>query len=256
MNTIQHSPQPVVLITGASRGIGQAIAECLARQGGYALALSARSTEALEGLRQTLVQQYPLLRVAVFPCDVALPQTPQALIEAVVAQFGRVDVLINNAGVGGKVGVLTEMPDEQLHAMVDLNLIAPMLLSKYALQAMLNQPRLANSGMGTIININSIAGKTAFPFWSVYDATKAGLKAFADALCEEQRGNGVRVVGIYPGACDTAIWDTLDLAEDDTPDKTGFLRPMQVAEAVVFALQQPAGTLVSDITLMPTAPAV
>jgi short-subunit dehydrogenase len=246
----------VVLITGASRGIGEAIAHALAKIGGYTVALSARNTEALNTLKQSLQVAHPTLNADVFPCDVALPQSPQALIDAVCKRFGRIDVLINNAGVGGKVGVLTEMPDAQLHAMVDLNLTAPMLLSKYALQAMLNQPLLSGRGMGTIINMNSIAGKTAFPFWSVYDATKAGLKAFADALCEEQRSNGVRVIGIYPGACDTAIWDTLDLAEDDSPDKTGFLRPTQVAEAVAFALQQPAGTLVSDITLMPTAPAV
>jgi short-subunit dehydrogenase len=248
--------QPVVLITGASRGIGEAIAHALAKTGGYSLALSARSTEVLNSLKQILQAQYPALTVDVFPCDVALPQSPQALIESVVKRFGRVDMLVNNAGVGGKVGLLTEMPDAHLHAMVDLNLKAPMLLSKYALQAMLNQSKLEGRGMGTIININSIAGKTAFPFWAVYDATKAGLKAFADALCEEQRSNGVRVIGIYPGACDTAIWETLDLAVDDTPDKTGFLRPAQVAEAVIFALNQPAGTLVSDITLMPTAPAV
>ena len=248
--------QPVVLITGASRGIGEAIAHALAKTGEYTLALSARSTDILSTLKQTLQVEYPTVQVDVFPCDIALPESPQALIEAVFKRLGRVDVLINNAGVGGKVGLMTEMPDAHLHAMVDLNLKAPMLLSKYALQAMLNQPKLVGRGMGTIININSIAGKTAFPFWAVYDATKAGLKAFADALCEEQRSNGVRVVGIYPGACDTAIWETLDLAEDDTPDKTGFLRPAQVAEAVVFALNQPAGTLVSDITLMPTAPAV
>jgi short-subunit dehydrogenase len=248
--------QPVVLITWASRGIGEAIAHALAKTGGYTLALSARSTEALNSLKQTLQAEHPTVQVEVFPCDVALPQSPQMLIEAVFKQLGRVDVLINNAGVGGKVGLITEMPDAHLHAMVDLNLKAPMLLSKYALQAMLNQPKLAGRGMGTIININSIAGKTAFPFWAVYDATKAGLKAFADALSEEQRSNGVRVIGIYPGACDTAIWETLDLAEDDTPDKSGFLRPNQVAEAVLFALSQPAGTLVSDITLMPTAPAV
>ena len=238
--------QPVVLITGASRGIGEAIAHALAKTGEYTLALSARSTDILSTLKQTLQVEYPTVQVDVFPCDIALPESPQALIEAVFKRLGRVDVLINNAGVGGKVGLMTEMPDAHLHAMVDLNLKAPML----------NQPKLVGRGMGTIININSIAGKTAFPFWAVYDATKAGLKAFADALCEEQRSNGVRVVGIYPGACDTAIWETLDLAEDDTPDKTGFLRPAQVAEAVVFALNQPAGTLVSDITLMPTAPAV
>jgi NADP-dependent 3-hydroxy acid dehydrogenase YdfG len=253
---MMQTVKPVVLITGASRGIGEAIAHALAQTGDYTLALSARSTEALNTLKQTLQAEYPLLKVAVFPCDVALPESPQWLIEAVHKQLGRLDVLINNAGVGGKVGLITEMPDAQLHAMVDLNLKAPMLLTKYALQAMLNQPAIAGRGMGTIININSIAGKTAFPFWAVYDATKAGLKAFADALCEEQRSNGVRVVGIYPGACDTAIWETLDLAADDTPDKTGFLRPAQVAEAVLFALQQPAGTLVSDITLMPTTPAV
>jgi NADP-dependent 3-hydroxy acid dehydrogenase YdfG len=241
----------VVLLTGASRGIGHATALALAAGGVKGLALVARSASALGALKIAIEAAYPTTQVLLLVEDLTDPTAPQRVVEATLKHFGRLDGLINNAGTGGKVGLLSEMPDDQLQTMVALNLQAPLLLCKYAVAAM-----VAQGAGGSIVNINSIAGKTAFPFWAVYCATKAGLHSLTQSLCEEQRTNGIRSIGIYPGACDTAIWDTLDLAADATPERSGFLRPQQVAEAVVYALQQPAGTLVSDITLMPTQPAL
>ncbi|MFM7389876.1 MAG: SDR family oxidoreductase [Vampirovibrionales bacterium] len=246
--------RPVVCLTGASRGIGEATAQALASHG-YRLMLVGRDAHTLATLSDTLYQRYALTphSVAVCLADLSQPTTvaqqAQHILNETLQAFGRLDTLINNAGVGGKVGLLTELSDDSIATMLTLNLHAPMLLSKHALASFVQQ------GIeGTIININSIAGKTAFPFWAVYDATKHGLKAFSEALLEEQRSNGIRILSIYPGACNTAIWDSLDLAADESPNKSGMLQPKDVAEAVVFALQQPKHILMNDITLQPTRP--
>jgi NADP-dependent 3-hydroxy acid dehydrogenase YdfG len=245
---IKIEDSPVVMITGASRGIGRAIAIALdaCSTFTYRLVLVARSQDELNALASQL--QSPTLVLA---SDLTHFNTLNELIPHAVKHFGRLDVLINNAGVGGKVGLVNELPDEHMHRMINLNLTAPIALSKQAIAQFVEQ-----DSPGTIIQINSIAGKTAFPFWAVYDATKAGLHAFSEAISEEQRHNGTRVISIYPGASDTAIWDSVDLSVDATPNREGMLSPEHVAEAVLYALHQPPHVLVSDITLMPTRPAL
>ena len=229
----------VILITGASRGIGKAIAQTLDAFSPR-LVLVARSGEALQALADSLQSESLIITT-----DLLEMEGLESLISKTVERFGRLDVLINNAGIGGKVGVLPELPDTQIHRMIDLNLTVPILLSKYAVAQFTQQ----NEG-GTVVHINSIAGKWAFPYWSVYDASKAGLKAFAEAMSEEQRSNQTRFISIYPGACATDIWDAVDLAQAPHPE--GMLTPEQVADAVLYALNQPPHLLISDITLMPT----
>jgi NADP-dependent 3-hydroxy acid dehydrogenase YdfG len=239
MNEMNHLSNKVILITGASSGIGKAIAQAL---DGYRprLVLVARRGEALTALADSLESE-----CLVIPADLLETATLKQLLVQTLERFGRLDVLINNAGVGGKVGLLPELPDAQILRMIQLNLSVPILLSKYAVEQFTQQ-----GGGGTVLNINSIAGKWAFPYWSVYDASKAGLKAFTEAMSEEQRVNQNRFMSIYPGACATAIWDSVDLAQ--VPDASGMLSPLQVANAVVYALNQPQELLISDITLMPT----
>jgi NADP-dependent 3-hydroxy acid dehydrogenase YdfG len=241
----QHLNGAVVLVTGASRGIGAAIARAL---DGYdpRFILVARNLDDLQAVAATL--QSPVHCVQ---ADLTQPDAIGHVFKETLALYGRLDVLVNNAGVGGKVGLLNEVPPEDIARMVHLNLLAPMLLARQAVQCFVSQ-----GSPGHIVNINSIAGKTAFPYWAVYDATKAGLKAFSEALQEEQRHNGTRVLSVYPGACDTDIWDSVDLAQDASPDRSGMLAPDDVANAVVYALAQPPHILMNDITLMPTAPAL
>jgi NADP-dependent 3-hydroxy acid dehydrogenase YdfG len=239
MKTKNVLQDKVILITGASRGIGKAIALALDAFSPR-LVLVARHAEDLAILSQSLKSESHVIVADLLETDKL-----ETLVQKAVEEYGRLDVLINNAGIGGKVGLLPELPDAQIHRMVDLNLKVPILLSKYAVAQF-----TAQDEGGTILNINSIAGKWAFPYWAVYDATKAGLKAFAEALSEEQRHNQTRILNIYPGACATDIWDSVDLAQAPNPE--GMLTAEQVAEAVVFALQQPQHVLVSDITLMPT----
>lgn len=237
----------VALITGAGRGIGRAIAEQLAEEGCH-LVLTARSAEQLILLAETIKQKHPELTVLVLPGDVQQSKHCLSLVEQTITHFGQLDILINNAGIAGKTGLLNEVPVSQIEAMVATNLIAPLVLSRYALEVMVPQSN------GVIININSIAGKTAFPYWAVYVATKAGLKAATEAMAEEQRRNGIKILGVYPGAVATDIWDAAELAS--APDKEGMLQAAQIAGAVVYALKQPPHVFVSDITLQPTNPAL
>jgi NADP-dependent 3-hydroxy acid dehydrogenase YdfG len=117
---------------------------------------------------------------------------------------------------------------------------------KYALAPMVSQQN------GTIININSVAGKTAYPYWSVYDASKFGLRAITEAVAEEQSRNNIKVVGIYPGAINTPIWDSLDLAQARNGD--GMLDARQISEAVLYVLKQPLKVFIPEITLKPLHP--
>jgi NADP-dependent 3-hydroxy acid dehydrogenase YdfG len=107
---------------------------------------------------------------------------------------------------------------------------------------------------GTIININSVAGITAYPYWAVYDASKFGLRALTEAVAEEQRGNNIRVVGIYPAAVDTPLWQTID--PNHTPDKAGMLTAQHVADAVWYTWQQPPHCHIKELVLSALNPSV
>jgi NADP-dependent 3-hydroxy acid dehydrogenase YdfG len=237
----------ITVITGASQGIGQALALMLAKAG-YGVALVARNATNLDAVASQIKAANPDVPVAVYPGSVTDPDFAQATIKSIEAQLGPVDVLINNAGVAGKIGLLQEVPVAVVHQAIDTNLKGPIFWMQAALPAMVTRQR------GTIININSVAGLNAFPYWSVYDASKFGLRAVTDAVAEEQRSNGIRVVGIYPGAVRTPIWDDLDLAQ--APDFTSMLAPEDVAQAVRHVLQQPPHVLTKAIEIQPLQPAL
>ncbi len=242
-----HLQGQVAIITGASQGIGQAIARYLAAEGMH-LVLSARNQQKLDALVASLKAQYPDLQLQVVPADVREPDQVEHVVAMAVQTFGRVDVLVNNAGVAGKIALLQEIPIEEIHRTIDTNLKGPI----YAMRAVL--PVMIQQNGGTIININSVAGKTAFPYWSLYDASKFGLHAVTQAVAEEQRCNNIKVVGIYPGAVDTPLWETIELNHE--PKKDGMLDADTVAEAVVYVLRQPQKVLITDVTLTPLQPAL
>jgi NADP-dependent 3-hydroxy acid dehydrogenase YdfG len=232
----------VALITGASRGIGEAIARKLAAAGMH-LVLTARSEEPLQALADELTETYSGVCVMV-----RNPAEAQAIVDETLMMFGRIDALINNAGVAGKIALLHEIPVEEIDRTIDTNLKAPAYWMKFVLPSMIQHQH------GTIININSVAGKTAFPYWSIYDASKFGLHALTTAVGEEQRSNHIRVAGIYPGAVDTPIWNTIELNHE--PKRDGMLNPEDVANAVLYLLAQPQGVYIPEITLAPLQPAL
>ena len=253
---------PVALLTGAGSGIGEAIAQTLAKQG-YQLLLCGRRRDALAAVRDTVMAATPELSphaIRISPGDVCQAGQCQAWVTEALDAWGRVDVLVNNAGVAGKIGLLHEVDEATVHRILDTNVKGALFLMQAVLQqAMIPQSLNKTTGTsgnapGTIININSIAGQEAFPYWAVYDASKFALRALTQAVAEEQRSNGIRVVGIHPGAVRTPIWDQLDLAQ--APQWEHMLLPDDVARAVAYVLAQPPHVVVPELTITPVQPAL
>jgi NADP-dependent 3-hydroxy acid dehydrogenase YdfG len=237
----------VAIVTGASQGIGAIIARHLAAEGIH-LVLTSRTTAKLEALKTEIQAQYPTVDVLLVTADVSQAAQAKAVVDKTVAHFGRVDILINNAGVACKISLLQETSLEDIDRTIDINLKGPIYLMKFVL------PEMVSRQQGTIININSVAGKTAYPYWSIYDASKFGLRAITDAVAEEQAPNNIKVVGIYPGAVDTPIWDGIEL--DHAPKREGMLDAETIAESVLYILRQPGKVFIPEITLKPLQPAL
>lgn len=218
------------LVTGASRGIGREVALKLASDGARVWAL-ARSTDALAELAAHDI--HPVV------CDLRDDAaTWHALDELSERSGGPPDVVVNSAGVFG-IESLAEETVNSFDAHLEVNVRAPFLVIRALLPAMLER------GSGTIVNIGSVAGREAFPGNGAYSASKFGLRGLHEVLVEELRGTGVRATLIEPAATDTGLWDPLDPDSDPgLPDRSDMLRPVDVAEAVLFAVTRPAGVTI------------
>ena len=183
----------VAVITGASRGIGAAAARVFAAAGAQ-VALLARSTGAVEGLAAEIGPQALALG-----CDVADAQAVQAAVDAVVARWGRLDVLINNAGVIDPIARLTEADAAQWGQAIDINLKGVFHGIRAALPVMRAQ------GGGTVITVSSGAATNPLEGWSSYCASKAGALMLTRALHLEEGGHGIRALGLSPGTVATEM---------------------------------------------------
>jgi len=206
-----------VVITGASAGIGLACARQFAQAGANVVAV-ARGAAELERTRAELARLGPTLAIA---ADVAQPDAPERIVSGALAQFGALHVLVNNAGMHAR-GLFGDQDDDDLAAMVDVNLRAPILLTRRAL------PHLVASGRGAVVNVASLAGKVPTAGGVVYSATKFGLRAFSMALADELRGTGVTVSCVSPGPVDTQFI----MAELDTVSDLTMSQPLVTAEQV------------------------
>lgn len=212
-----------VLLTGAGTGIGRDTAMLLARRGAK-LVLFGRRPGPLEALRAELPGA-----VAVAG-DVSDGAARSRAIQAAIDSFGGLDILINNAGVV-RAGRLEATEEAEIRAMIDIDLLAPILLTREAI------PHLRRSGDGAVVNVTSTAALMGMPFYATYSAAKAGLARFGEALRREMLGEGVHVMAIHPAATDTPMMAT-NLAGADL----GFVRetPEAVAEALVAGLESGA----------------
>lgn len=211
-----------VVITGASMGVGAATARAFARLGAN-LVLIARGEDGLKTLARELG---PEERVMAAPLDVIDTEGFRQTLERAAERFGSVDILVNNAGFHRR-GPIESVSAEDLGRMVDVNLKAPVMLSRLAL------PYLRRSKRPAIINVASLAGRTPVPGSATYSATKFGLRAFGLALAEELRGTGIKIASVSPGPVDTGfIMEDIDAVSDLT-----FSQPIstadQVAEVIV-----------------------
>jgi hypothetical protein len=210
-----------VIVTGASAGIGAAVARRFASAGAR-LVLAARKEDALLSFAESLPDGTETLCV---PMDVADDEACRNLLERADAAWGGVHCLVNNAGLHAR-GSVEEKSPEALTAMVDVNLRAPILLSRLAI------PRLRQAGGGAIVNVASLAGCTPVPGSVTYAATKAGLRSFSHGLAEELRGSGIHVGVVSPGPVDTGfIMEELDEVTD-----LSLSQPMSTPEEVADAV--------------------
>jgi len=219
------------LITGASRGIGRAIAERLAAPG-RELLLHGRDQEALVEVFTEVEQRGAKGEILV--CDLADTEA----IERMLQKIGDLplDILINNAGIS-IVKPFQELSLEEWRLSLAVNVTAPFLLTSRL------APRIPTGG--AIVNIMSIAARTGFPGWSSYSMSKFAIEGFSQSVREELRSRKVRVINVYPSATDTEIWDDVD---GDWP-REKMLGPGEVAEAVAYALSRPASVAVENISV-------
>jgi short-subunit dehydrogenase len=208
------------LLTGATGGLGRAIAKALAARGAQ-LALSGRKTEALEALAAEL----PGEGHRVFPADLG----EEGVAEKLAAEVGHVDVLVANAGLPG-TGRLPDVSSEQLTGTLRVNLEAPMLLARAL------EPGMVERGKGHMVFISSLSGKSATPLSSIYNATKFGLRGFALGLRADLNPRGIGVSIVSPGTIREAGMYA-DSGADPIPG-LGTGSPKQVADAVVKAIEQ------------------
>jgi NAD(P)-dependent dehydrogenase (short-subunit alcohol dehydrogenase family) len=227
----------VALITGGAKGIGLAIARELAAEG-CNLVLAGRDERALAKAGSELEHQVGVLTRA---CDVRDSISVQELIAAIEGKFHRLDILINNAGIGHENSGVADLAPETWRNVIDTNLTGMFLVTHFALA-------LLKPG-GVIVNNLSIAAKRVFPGSSAYNASKHGALGFTNTLREELREKGIRMIALLPGATNTAIWKTM---WPDAPRKR-MINPETVARGVVSAIKLPAESTVEELVLVPSA---
>jgi NAD(P)-dependent dehydrogenase (short-subunit alcohol dehydrogenase family) len=228
----------VALVSGASRGIGRAVATAFAREGAR-VGLLARGRAELE--RAAGAIEAAGGSTLIVPGDAAEDGVASRAVEAVLNRFGRLDCLVTAQGAG-TFGPLEESQLAEWEAMLRANLTATYLLCRAALPPMLAARR------GTIVAVVSLAAVRAIPGCAAYTASKAGVLGLTRALAAEVRGRGVRVAALCPGAVDTPFWDGIP----SPPDRGRMLRPEAVAEAALLVAAQPPGAFVEEIVLAPT----
>jgi short-subunit dehydrogenase len=234
---MELSQSPVILITGASSGIGAAVARLFCQRGWCAV-LAARRTGRLEELVRE-IQAVGAEAISV-PTDVAEVDQLRQLVQAALDRFGRIDVLFNNAGFGRLDWLENLDLQAGIASQVGVNLTASIQLSGLVLPHMIARHR------GIIINMSSLAGWVGTPTYSVYAASKFGMRGFTEALRREVRVYGVKVCGIYPGGVDTEFAEKAHIRRRSGLTTPGWLRldAEDVARAVWSLALRPRGTLI------------
>jgi clavulanate-9-aldehyde reductase len=236
----------VALVTGASSGIGRAVAVALAREGA-AVAVAARRADRLDALRAELVSLGA--RVLVLELDVSDEAACRDAVARTVAELGALDILVNNAGVM-LLGSVEGADTEDWRRMMDTNVLGLMYLTHAALPHLLQR-------RGVLVQMSSTAGRTARAGVAAYNASKWAVNAFSEGLRQEVTARGVRVVVVEPGIVQTELRDhiTQPAARERIQASAAAIRQLQpedIAAAVVYAATQPEHVAVNEILIRPT----
>jgi NADP-dependent 3-hydroxy acid dehydrogenase YdfG len=238
----------VAIVTGASSGIGAATAELLAGDGAV-VALVARRADRLEELVKRIVDAGG--RAAAFPADVRREPECDQVAAGVISRYGRVDILINSAGVVRPGNVETANPADWRES-IEINLLSAMYLSRGVLSGMRAR------GDGHIVNVSSTAGRIIGSGHSSYVASKHGVNAFSEAMRQEVAPHGIRVTIVEPGATETEVFASIPDEKaraimNQHITKEGNMRAVDVANAILYALAQPPNVNIREIWLAPTS---
>jgi 3-oxoacyl-[acyl-carrier protein] reductase len=227
----------VAVVTGAGRGIGAAIARKLAKLGATTV-LCGRTQETLDSTARSILDVGG--KAEVIPCDITVLHQLEYAAARVESTFGRLDIIVNNAGVGGFKDPLHTLLPEDWDKILNTNLRGVY----YAIRAF--APLMIRSYSGHIINISSLAGKNALPNGAAYAASKWGLNGLTYSVAEELRGHNIRVSVVCPGSTET------ELSPHEGKDPNKMLQPDDIAHAVAMLVTQASQSFVSEILLRPT----
>ncbi|MEM6325735.1 MAG: SDR family oxidoreductase [Bacteroidota bacterium] len=230
-----------VLVTGASRGLGRSIAVAFGQRGARVAGLARTAADLDQTGTEVETAGGSFLALE---ADITSGESVHEAFEALDRAFGRLDVLVNNAGLG-RFGPVDILPEEDWTLQMDVNLTGLFRATRLAVPRML-ATKDAGLLKGHIVNIASVAGLVGNPSISAYNATKFGVRGFSEATMKELRPKGIRVTCVYPGSIDTPFFDEAGI--DMNPNA---MTPESVAASVLHAVEAPAGTLLSEIMLRP-----
>ena len=242
----------VALVTGASSGIGAATARMLADQGA-SVALAARRKDRLDTLAASIREQGGT--VLVLECDITEEQQATDAVARTVAELGRLDTLINNAGVM-LLGPVVDAPISEWQRMVELNVLGLLYCAHAALPHLLRAAEDGPRHVADLVNISSVAGRVAFKGRGVYNLTKHGVGAFSESLRQEVTRRHVRVSLVEPGAVATELvgHNRAEVLETMRTQVTG-MQPMQaedIADAITYIVTRPRHVAVNELLIRPT----
>jgi NADP-dependent 3-hydroxy acid dehydrogenase YdfG len=242
----------VALVTGASSGIGEATAVALAAQGA-AVAVAARRKDRLDELVSRISDDGGT--ALAIEADVTSQDQAKGAVERTVSELGRLDTLVNNAGVM-LLGPIVDAPTEEWDRMVALNLQGLLYCSHAAIPHLLGAAQDSPRGVADLINISSVAGRVARVGSGVYNLTKWGVGAFSESLRQEVTRRGVRVSLVEPGAVDTELTDHLRPEIQQTTRKrfegVEKLEAADIAEAIEYIVTRPRRVAVNELLIRPT----
>lgn len=235
----------VVAVTGASSGIGEATARACARAGA-AVGLAARRSERIDELAQQIISDGG--RAIAVPTDVGEEEQARAFIEATNAELGRIDVLINNAGVM-LLGPIENAPTEEWRRMIHANVFGVLYCTHVAL------PLMHAQGSGHIVNVSSVAGRFANLGSGVYNLTKFGVGAFSESLRQEAVPLGIRVTLIEPGAVATELpGHNRPQVLEEMAKRFADVQPLDaqdIADAILYTIGAPENVAVNEVLIRP-----
>ncbi len=231
----------IAVVTGGSKGIGYAIAEALLEEGANVVICSRKQSD-LDSAVARLSDKGKVVGVVT---DVRDEDAVRTTLERCIAEFGGLDVVINNAGIGYFGKTVEELASDEFRRTLETNLFGVFYFCHHAI------PLMKKRGGGYIINISSLAGQNPHPKMAAYNASKFALNGFSEALMQEVRQDGIKVSYICPGSVNT------DFGGDEaSPEKAWQLQPPDIADAVLFLLRCDDRALPSKIEIRPSKPPV